>query len=78
MDRATIEANGEEYLKNHLLQAVTWCEHQSHLELWGCGIGAELRGAFKNRLSWDMEPNNVASTLLNWATEFKLSNQHNQ
>jgi cobaltochelatase CobT len=71
MDRATIEANSEEFLKNHLLQAVAWCEHQPNLELWGCGIGEELRAAFKNRLSWDMKPNSVASTLLNWATEFK-------
>ena len=71
MDRATIEANGEEFLKDHLLQAISWCEQQPHLQLWGCGIGSELRPAFQHRLSWDEDPNNVASTLKNWASEFK-------
>ena len=71
MDRATIEANGEEFLKNHLLQAIAWCEQQPHLQLWGCGIGTELRPAFQHRLSWDEDPNNIASTLKNWASEFK-------
>ena len=73
MDRATIEANGEEFLKNHLLQAISWCEQQPHLQLWGCGIGSELRPAFQHRLSWDEDPDNVASTLKNWASEFKAS-----
>lgn len=40
MDRATIEANGEEFLKNHLLQANAWCEQQPNLQLWVCGIGS--------------------------------------
>ena len=71
MDRATIEANGEEFLKNHLLQAIAWCEQQPHLQIWGCGIGSELRPAFQHRLSWDEDPNNIASTLKNWASEFK-------
>jgi cobaltochelatase CobT len=71
MDRATIEANGEEFLKNHLLQAIAWCEQQPHLQIWGCGIGSELRPAFQHRLSWDEDPNNIASTLKNWANEFK-------
>ena len=71
MDRATIEANGEEFLKEHLLQAIAWCEQQPHLQLWGCGIGSELRPAFQHRLSWDEDPNNIASTLKNWASEFK-------
>jgi cobaltochelatase CobT len=73
MDRATIEANGEEFLKKHLLQAIAWCEQQPNLQLWGCGIGSELRPAFQHRLSWDEDPNNIASTLKNWATEFKAS-----
>jgi len=71
MDRATIEANGEEFLKNHLLQAIAWYEQQPHLQIWGCGIGSELRPAFQHRLSWDEDPNNIASTLKNWANEFK-------
>ena len=71
MDRATIEANGEEFLKNHLLQAVTWCQHQPHLELWGCGIGEELRAHFKNRLSWDLSKDNITERLIHWAKEFK-------
>ena len=71
MDRATIEANGEEFLKEHLLQAIAWCEQQPHLQLWGCGIGSELRPAFQHRLSWDEDPNNIASTLKNWASELK-------
>ena len=73
MDRATIEANGEEFLKNHLLQAISWCQQQPHLQLWGCGIGSELRPAFEHRLSWDEEPNNIASTLKNWSSEFKAA-----
>jgi cobaltochelatase CobT len=77
MDRATIEANGEEFLKEHLLQAISWCEQQPHLHLWGCGIGSELRPAFQHRLSWDEEPDNVASTLKNWASEFKASSFNN-
>ena len=71
MDRATIEANGEEFLKEHLLQAISWCEQQPNLQLWGCGIGAELRPAFQHRLSWDEDPNNIASTLKNWAIELQ-------
>ena len=78
MDRATIEANGEEFLKNHLLQAIAWCEQQPHLQLWGCGIGSELRPAFQHRLSWDEDPNNIASTLKNWAIEFKAASFTNK
>jgi cobaltochelatase CobT len=73
MDRATIEANGEEFLKDHLLKAIAWCEQQPNLQLWGCGIGSELRPAFQNRLSWDEDPDNVASTLKNWASEIKAA-----
>lgn len=73
MDRATIEANGEEFLKQHLLQAISWCALQPKLEIWGCGIGPDLRSAFQNQLSWDQEPNNIAKTLQNWAKEFKSS-----
>lgn len=78
MDRATIEANGEEFLKNHLLQAIAWCEQQPHLQIWGCGIGSELRPAFQHRLSWDEDPNNIASTLKNWASEFKSTSFTNK
>jgi cobaltochelatase CobT len=78
MDRATIEANGEEFLKEHLLQAIAWCEQQPHLQLWGCGIGSELRPAFQYRLSWDEDPNNIASTLKNWASEFKSASFKNK
>jgi len=73
MDRATIEANDEEFLKDHLLQAISWCQQQPHLQIWGCGIGSELRPAFQHCLSWDEDPNNLASTLKNWASEFKAS-----
>lgn len=71
MDRATIEANGEEFLKNHLLQAIAWCEQQPNLQLWGCGIGEELRPYFPNRLSWDHEIHNLSENLMNWAKELK-------
>jgi len=71
MDRATIEANGEEFLKEHLLQAIAWCEQQPHLQLWGCGIGEELRLFFPNRLSWDHEIENLSENLTNWAKELK-------
>jgi cobaltochelatase CobT len=71
MDRATIEANGEYFLKNHLLQAIEWCKQQHHFELWGCGIGAELRPFFPNRLSWDQEKEDPSESLINWAKELK-------
>ena len=71
MDRATIEANGEHFLKNHLLQAIAWCEQQHHFELWGCGIGEELRPFFPHRLSWDQESENPSESLINWAKELK-------
>jgi cobaltochelatase CobT len=71
MDRATIEANGEFFLKNHLLQAIEWCEQQNNLELWGCGIGDELRAFFSHRLSWDQEHENLSECLINWAKELK-------
>lgn len=73
MDRATIEANGEEFLKNHLLQAISWCEAQPKLEIWGCGVGPDLRSAFQNQLSWDQEPNNISQKLQHWAKELKAS-----
>lgn len=71
MDRATIEANGENYLKNHLLHAIEWCEQQANLELWGCGIGEELRAYFPHRLSWDQESDLTSDCLINWAKELK-------
>ena len=71
MDRATIEANGEHFLKNHLLQAIEWCEQQKNFELWGCGIGEELRAFFPHRLSWDQESEDPSESLINWAKELK-------
>jgi len=71
MDRATIEANGERYLKDHLLQAIAWCEQQNNFELWGCGIGEELRPFFPHRLSWDQETEDPSESLMNWAKELK-------
>lgn len=73
MDRATIEANGEEFLKNHLLQAIAWCEQQPNLQLWGCGIGEELRAYFSHRLSWDQESDLTSDYLMNWAKELKTT-----
>ena len=73
MDRATIEANGEKFLKNHLLQAIEWCEQQANLELWGCGIGEELRPYFPHRLSWDQESDLTVDCLMNWAKELKTT-----
>lgn len=73
MDRATIQANGEEYLKEHLIHSIAWCEQQPDINLWGCGIGPEMRPAFRRRLSWDADHNNLGETLINWAAEFKLT-----
>jgi cobaltochelatase CobT len=69
MDRATIEANGEHFLKNHLLHTIEWCKQQNHFELWGCGIGDELKPFFPNRLSWDQESEDPSESLINWAKE---------
>lgn len=71
MDRATIEANGEHFLKNHLIHAIEWCEKHANLDLWGCGIGEELRPYFANRLSWETEGDLAAKCLMNWAKELK-------
>jgi cobaltochelatase CobT len=78
MDRATIEANGEYFLKNHLLQTIAWCEQQNQFELWGCGIGEELRPHFPNRLSWGQGLDLLSNTLQNWATELKASTLSNK
>jgi len=78
MDRATIEANGEYFLKNHLLQTIAWCEQQNQFELWGCGIGEELRPHFLNRLSWGQDLDLLSNTLQNWATELKASSLSNK
>ena len=71
MDRATIQANGEDFLRDHLIDVLAWYEQQANLELWACGIGAEMRPFFKRRLSWDSRPDQTSDTLKNWATEFK-------
>ena len=78
MDRATIEANGEHFLKNHLLQSIAWCEQQNQFELWGCGIGEELRPHFPNRLSWGQDLESLSNTLQNWATELKAPSLSNK
>jgi len=71
MDRATIQANGEDFLRDHLINVLAWYEQQANLELWACGIGAEMRPFFRYRLSWDPRPDQTIDTLKNWATEFK-------
>ena len=75
MDRATIQANGEDYLKEHLLHSIAWCEQEPDIELWGCGIGHEMRSAFKRRLSWEIEGNQSAEILMNWAAEINRSKE---
>jgi cobaltochelatase CobT len=45
------------------------CEQQNNIELWGCGIGEELRPFFPNRLSWDQEKEGPSQSLVNWAKE---------
>jgi len=71
MDRATIQANGEDFLRDHLINVLAWYEQQANLELWACGIGAEMRPFFRYQLSWDPRPDQTIDTLKNWATEFK-------
>ena len=73
MDRATIEANGEHFLKSHLIQTIAWCEQQGQFELWGCGIGEELRPFFPNRLSWNQESEIPSESIIDWAKELKLA-----
>jgi len=76
MDRATIQANGEDFLRDHFLNTIAWCEHQTDISLWGCGIGEELRTALKRRLSWEPDQNTSAEILFNWAAEFKKTLNH--
>ncbi len=71
MDRATIEANGENFLKNHLIDVISWCNIHPNLSLSGCGLGHEIKSTFKNFLSWDINKNSIPITLLNWAAELK-------
>jgi cobaltochelatase CobT len=71
MDRASIQANGEDFLRDHLIDVLTWYEQQANLELWACGIGSEMRPFFKHRLSWDPLTDETSDGLKNWATEFK-------
>ena len=71
MDRASIQANSEDFLRDHLIDVLAWYEQQANLEIWACGVGAEMRPFFKHRLSWDPRPDETIDTLKNWATEFK-------
>ncbi len=73
MDRATIEANHENFLKDHLIHAIEWAEHIPNLEIWGCGIGEELRSIFQRRLSWNPIEENPSIQLIKWAEELKWS-----
>ena len=77
MDRATLQANGETFLLNHLLNVLAWTKH-TDIQVWGCGVGEEMRSAFKRRLSWELSTSKssvppsaalVASAISNWAQE---------
>ena len=84
MDRATLQANGETFLLNHLLNVLAWTKH-ADIQVWGCGIGEEMRSAFKRRLSWELHASKssvpasaalVVGAISNWAQE--LADQANR
>ena len=84
MDRATLQANGETFLLNHLLNVLAWTKHED-IQVWGCGIGEEMRSAFKRRLSWELHVSKgspppsaalVVAAISNWAQE--LADQANR
>jgi len=84
MDRATLQANGEIFLLNHLLNVLAWTKH-TDIQVWGCGIGEEMRSAFKRRLSWELHVSKgspppsaalVVAAISNWAQE--LADQANR
>ena len=84
MDRATLQANGETFLLNHLLNVLAWTKH-ADIQVWGCGIGEEMRSAFKRRLSWELHVSKgspppsaalVVAAISNWAQE--LADQANR
>ncbi len=84
MDRATLQANGETFLLNHLLNVLAWTKH-TDIQVWGCGIGEEMRSAFKRRLSWELHVSKgspppsaalVVAAISNWAQE--LADQANR
>ncbi len=77
MDRATQQANGEAFLLDHLLHVLAWTQ-QTKIQVWGCGIGEEMRSAFKQRLSWELHTSKdsqlpaaalVVTAISNWAQE---------
>ncbi len=77
MDRATLQANGEAFLLDHLLHVLAWTKH-TDIQVWGCGVGEEMRSAFKRRLSWELSTSKssvppsaalVVSAISNWAQE---------
>ena len=73
MDRATIEANGEDFLKDHLTEVISWCNALPQFNLMGCGIGQEMRTNFQHCLSWNTDEGSVSNILSNWASELKLA-----
>ena len=77
MDRATLQANGEAFLLDHLLHVLEWTKH-TDIQVWGCGVGEEMRSAFKRRLSWELSTSKstappsaalVVNAISNWAQE---------
>ena len=70
MDRATQQANDENYLVEHLKLVLKWSEHQANTSIWGCGVGQEMRGFFRRKLSWNKD-DSVIQSILAWADEFK-------
>ena len=70
MDRATQQANDENYLIDHLKLVLKWSECQANTRIWGCGVGQEMRGFFRRKLSWNKD-DSVVQSILAWADEFK-------
>jgi cobaltochelatase CobT len=70
MDRATQQANDENYLIDHLKLVLKWGEHQANTSIWGCGVGQEMRGFFRRKLSWNKD-DSIVQSILAWADEFK-------
>ena len=70
MDRATLMANPEDILSSHLVDALKWAELHNHVQVWGCGVGKEMRSTFSHRLSWGIDELGATQLMKNWALEF--------
>ncbi len=74
MDSATQQANdteGEDYLMRHFQAVLRWSEEQPGTQVWGCGVGQDMRTRFQHRLPWPSDAELAVALMSQWAYAFK-------